>query len=188
MRILLCLILASQWALAAGSLRFRITLDPKLADKPVSGRMLVFFTASQAKQSRLSTGFVPGDTWVAAMEVERLTPGAAIEFDPDRIAYPRHFSQAPAGDYQAMALLDPDHSYARTRQNEGDLTSEVISLKGLDPASTEPVPLTLTRRAEARRKPADTENVKLVEYTSELLSTFWGRPIVMRAGVVLPPD
>ena len=187
MRVLLCFILAADWALAAGSVRFRITLDPSLADQPVSGRMLVFLTSSQQQRERLSTGFGPGDTWVAAVEVERLAPGGSVEFDPGRKAFPRPFSEAPAGDYQAMALLDPDHSYARTRQNEGDLYSLVIAVKGLNPASAEPVPLTLTRRTEARPKPADTANVKLVEYTSDLLSVFWGRPIAMRAGVVLPP-
>jgi enterochelin esterase-like enzyme len=187
MRVLLCFILTADWALAAGSVRFLIALDPSLADQPVSGRMLVFLTSSQQQRERLGTGFGPGDVWVAAMEVERLAPGAAVEFDPGRKAFPRPFSEAPAGDYQAMALLDPDHSYARTRQNEGDLYSQVIAVKGLNPASAEPVPLTLTRRTEARPKPAGTANVKLVEYTSDLLSAFWGRPITMRAGVVLPP-
>ncbi|MDP2996246.1 MAG: alpha/beta hydrolase-fold protein [Bryobacterales bacterium] len=187
MRVLLCFILAAHGAFAGGPVRFRITLDPSLWDQPVSGRMLVFLTNSQQHRERLGTGFGPGDVWVAAMEVERLAPGGSIVLDPDRKAFPRPFSEAPAGDHQAMALLDPDHSYARTRQNEGDLYSLVIAVKGLDPASAEPVPLTLTRRTAGRPKPADTANVKLVEYTSDLLSAFWGRPITMRAGVVLPP-
>ena len=86
-----------------------------------------------------------------------------------------------------MALLDPDHSYARTRQNEGDLYSLVIAVKGTESGLRRAGPLTLTRRTEARPKPADKANVKLVEYTSDLLSAYWGRPIVMRAGVALPP-
>jgi hypothetical protein len=187
MRLLLCLILASHAALAAGSLRFRITLDRQLADKPVSGRMLVFLSGAGDKRDRLGVGFSPGGVWVAAMEVERLAPGESLEFDPDRKAWPRPFSQAPAGDYQVMALLDPDHSYARTRQNEGDLTSPVIQVPALDPASAETVLLTLARRTGGRPQPADTAQVKLVEFESPLLSAFWGRPIVMRAGVVLPP-
>ena len=39
-----------------------------------------------------------------------------------------------------------------------------------------------------RPKPVDTETIKLVEFVSPMLSKFWGRPITMRAGVVLPPD
>ncbi len=187
MRVFFCLVLAVQSVCAAGALRFRITLDPKLTVKPVSGRMLVFFSNAGIKRDRLSAGFAPGATWVAAMEVEHLAPGSSVEFDPDRKAYPRPFSQAPAGDWQAMALLDPDHSYARTRQNKGDLYSEVIEIKALNPAAAEQVVLTLTRLTEGRAVPADTPNVKLVEYESALLSTFWGRPITMRAGIVLPP-
>lgn len=187
MRVLLCLALAAQCLSAAGALRFRITLDPKLTAKPVSGRMLVFLSDAGSKRDRLSAGFAPGATWVAAMEVEHLAPGASVEFDPDRQAYPRPFSQASAGDWQAMALLDPDHSYARTRQNKGDLYSEVIGIKALNPAAAEPIPLALTRFTEGRAIPADSASIRLVEYESALLSAFWGRPITMRAGVVLPP-
>jgi hypothetical protein len=186
-RVFLFLALAAQCVSASGALRFRVTLDPKLSAKPVSGRMLVFLSDAGARRDRLSAGFVPGATWVAAMEVEHLAPGASVEFDPDRKAYPRPFSQAPAGDWQAMALLDPDHSYARTRQNKGDLYSEVIEIKALNPAAAEPVLLALTRHTEGRAAPADTPNLKLVEYESPRLSAFWGRAITMRAGVVLPP-
>jgi hypothetical protein len=35
---------------------------------------------------------------------------------------------------------------------------------------------------------ADTENIKLFRIQSELLTEFWGRPMHMEAGVVLPPD
>lgn len=187
MRVLLSLLLAALWALGAEPLRFRITLDRDLAPRPVSGRMLVFLAPAEEGRDRLSTGFAPGGAWVAAMEVERLAPGAAVDFDPAKLAYPRPFAEAPPGDYQAMALLDPDHSYARTRQNEGDLTSEVATFRGLTPSSAGPVSLALTRRTPPRPKLADTDNVKLVEFASQLLSSFWGRPIVMRAGVVLPP-
>ena len=70
----------------------------------------------------------------------------------------------------------------------GDLFGPVVQIADLDPAAADAVELVLNRRAEPRQKIADTETVKLVEYESRLLSEFWGRPVVMRAGVVLPPS
>lgn len=137
-------------------------------------------------KERLGAGFLPGGTWVAAMEVPSVAPGDSIRFDPDTKAYPQAFSKAKPGDYQFMALLDPDHSYARDGQNEGDLYSEVVPAKMLDPASADSIRLSLTKVAKPRQKFEETATLKLVEMESRLLSTFWGRPVAIRAIVALP--
>jgi S-formylglutathione hydrolase FrmB len=141
----------------------------------------------QESQS-LSVGFIPDNIWMAATEVTNFAPGQTIEFNPDLKAYPHPFSQARPGAYQIMALLDTDHSYGYSGQNEGDLCSPVIKLRNLTPARGGPVALVLNRRTEAAFKVADTESIKLFEFQSQLLTTFWKRPVVMRAGVVLPPS
>jgi enterochelin esterase-like enzyme len=143
-------------------------------------------TGSTQTMQNIEMDFIPGSTWVAAMEVEHIAPGVAIEFDADRLSFPRPFSQAKPGAYQVMALLDPNHTYPYHGQDEGDLTSEVLKVESLN--STAPIELTLTRRTPARMKPVDTESVKLVEFQSPMLSAFWGRAINIRAGVVLPPS
>jgi S-formylglutathione hydrolase FrmB len=48
--------------------------------------------------------------------------------------------------------------------------------------------LSLTALAPAQQTFRETENVKLFELRSELLSAFWGREIKMQAGVVIPSD
>lgn len=185
--LLLSALLSAAAALAAsGPLRFKITLDAGLSVKTQSGRMLVFMSDRPQKLSRLEAGFSPTGNWLAAMEIDAIRPGDSVILNPDLQAYPVPLSQAAKGKLQFMAVLDPDHSYARNRQDEGDLYSEVLQLE-IDPASTEPVELLLSKRQVARRKLEDTPNIKLVEYESKLLSDFWGRPIFIRAGVVLPP-
>lgn len=185
LRVLFLCVCAS---LVAAPLRFEITLDPSVAPKGSSGRMILFLADASKPRERLSGGFVPGETWMAAMEFGHIAPGATVMFDPDRLAYPKPFSQAARGDYELMALLDPDHSYALNGQNEGDLYSAVLTVHNFNPADTAPVKLTLDKITPSRPKPQDTENIKLVEFESPMLSAFWGRPIVMQAGVVLPPD
>ena len=171
---------------APGPLRFKITLAPEAASTIQSGRIIVLMSDRPEKQQRLAAGFSPTGNWLAAMEVDALRAGQSVLFNPDLQAYPVPLSQAPKGKLQFMAVLDPDHSYARNRQDEGDVYSEVVQLE-IDPASTEPIELILDKKQGAGRKLEDTANIKLVEYESKLLSDFWGRPIFIHAGVVLPP-
>jgi S-formylglutathione hydrolase FrmB len=141
---------------------------------------------SRQERQSLSVGFIPADTWIAAIEVTDFAPGQTLEFNPDLKAYPHAFSHARPGAYQIMALLDTDGNYAYGGQNEGDLCSPVIKIGNLIPAEGGPVELVLNRRTESALKIADTENIKLVELQSSLLTAFWQRPVMMRAGVVLP--
>jgi enterochelin esterase-like enzyme len=172
-------------------LRFRVTLSKEIAPKSASGRLFVLMTSAPNDIDTIEVGFIPGSTWIAAKEIEYFAPGATIEFDPDLKAFPKPFSQARPGTYQVMALLDPNHTYAYHGEDEGDLTSVVVKVENLDPANAKPIELRLTRSTPARFNPSnteDTENVKLVEFQSPMLSKFWGRAITMRAGVVLPPS
>jgi len=186
MRPFLSLVLTCCAFAAPGPLRFKITLDSNVAAKTQSGRILVLMSDRLEKQARLAAGFSPTGNWLAAIEVDALKPGRSLEFNPDLQAYPVPLSQAPKGKLQFMALLDPNHSYVRDRQDEGDLYSDVVQLE-VDPANTEPIELVLNKRQGARPTLEDTPDIKLVEFESKLLSSFWGRPIHIRAGVVLPP-
>lgn len=162
------------FALWAGTVE--VTLDATLAPKGASGRLLILMKQGKPNGDTIRTGFIPGETWMAAQEVVHLAPGATVQVDTDRIAFPKPFSEAPAGDWHYMAILDVDHSYARNGMGPGDLVSAVSATPKL----------TLTKETPARKPLVDTETVKLVEFESPMLSRFSGRPIVMQAGVVLP--
>ena len=149
--------------------------------------MFVLMTDNKAKVDRISTSFVPGGSWISAMEVEALRPGESVMFDPDVKSYPKPFSAAAKGQRQFMALLDIDHSYSYGGQDAGDLFGPVIQID-VDPANTDVIELHLSKVTAARAKFEDTEKVKLVEFPSKLLSEFWGRPIMMHAGIALPPS
>lgn len=173
----------------AQALRFHITVAPELSTSPVSGRMLVFLSAEEKLQTELHPGFADttDQVWIAAREVHDLKPGETLDFDPDEMAFPKPLSQAPAGKYQAMALLDVNHDYAYSGDSAGDLRSAVIAIADLNPANTRPVELKLTERIPATeiKLPASSE---LLDFVSPSLSAFWGRPIHMRGVIVLPPN
>ena len=168
-------------------LRFRVTLARESSPKGTGGRLLVLMSDSCQERQTLTVDPDSGNTWIAAMEVSHMLPGQTIEFNPDLKAYPRPFSQADPGTYQFMALLDADHSYVYSGQNGGDLYGPVVKVEALIPANTPPIELVLNR-TEPPLKVTDRERIKLAEFQSPLLTSFWGRPIKMRAGVVLPPS
>lgn len=185
---LLSLLLMGAWLCAAAPLRFQITLDPAMAPKGASGRLFVFLQKDGKVRDRIPVGFIPEGVWLAGREVSFWKAGETLELNGDESAFPQPLSQAEKGDYVVMALLDPNHSFARERQDGGDLTSVVAELKDFDPAKGEPVALRITRVTPEAKAKADTEHVKAVEFQSAALTAFWGRPVMMRAGVVIPKD
>ena len=177
----------AQVAPANGGLRFRVEMGSALSSSPVSGRLLIFMTRGTEPTEVVQPSFFELDkVWVAATEIHNLA-GETLEINADTLAYPAPFSTAPAGDYQIMALLDVDHSFPYSEMGPGDLRSVVVSAHDLKPAEARPLKVVLAKRVDEQAV-ADTDSVKLMTFQSPALSAFWGRPIMMRAGVVLPPS
>jgi len=181
------LIILVSAAAATASVHFKVSLDPSLTlgDQAVSGRLLIFMTKSDKPLNMINLDFTnPNAVWVAAAEISDLQLKHEVDLDADRLAFPGGFSTAPAGDYQVMALLDPDHSYTYFNSpGDGDIYSAVV--KASMPSNE--TNLTLSKVISAR-KTSIPANVRIVEFESPMLSKFWGRPIKMQASVVLPPS
>ncbi|MDQ3817702.1 MAG: enterochelin esterase, partial [Acidobacteriota bacterium] len=172
----------------AERIRLRVDVAPALATEPLSGRLLIFMTSQAKPLETIEPDFLnPRAVFVTGLEVHNLTPGKPIEVDPDALSFPGPFSSAPAGDYQLMAQLDLNHSYTYNGTGPGDLLSEVKRISNLNPSSPQTIELTLTKRVPDQTV-SDTESIKLVSFESPSLTKFWGRPIRMEAGVVLPPS
>ena len=170
-------------------IHFRVGVDSSLGSNPISGRLLIFMTTNTSRVETIQSDWTKlRAVWCCAVEVKNIGAGKRIDVDGDILAFPEAFSKAPVGNYQVMALLDTDHSYAYSGMGPGDLHSAVIRVNKLNPAGARSVDLTLTHRVPPEAHLQDTDSVKLITYRSDLLSAFWGRPIVMRAGVVLPPS
>lgn len=169
---------------AAEAVRFRIKIDSSLAQatQPLSGRLLIFMTNQAKTAEMLEPDFMnPNAVWISGTEISNLQAGETIEIDADKLAFPSKFSDAPKGEYQAMALLDANHSYAYDGAGAGDFYSSVVKVKMPD-GETE---LTLSKQIP-ERKATPIKNVSTVEFESPLLSAFWGKPVKMQASVVVP--
>ena len=180
--------------------------------QPVSGRLLLFaIDAKDAEAAAKEHGgdgkvdavdtspFFPTQTAVAAREVSRLVPGRMIDIDTDRTAFPQGWSRLPPGDYYVQAVLDVHHDYNYSGRDAGDLLSKVVKLHL--PAATIPTldldetlpahdPWVLGKWASPEMQtalPAARAHEHDIDFTSPVLSAFWGRPIHMRGRVLLPP-
>ncbi|MEP6945859.1 MAG: alpha/beta hydrolase-fold protein [Acidobacteriota bacterium] len=171
---------------AAEAVRFTVRLDPSVAGSvPVSGRLLIFMKKDDGKPS---DGFGvddlnPNAVYVSGTELTDLSSDKAIEINADELSFPTAFSAAPAGNYLVFALLDRDHSYTYNGPGTGDIYSPVVKVTM---PSTEAA-ITLNK-AVPERKITVPANARLIEFESPLLSAFWGRPIMMKASVILPPS
>ena len=186
---------SSAQAAAAPHVFFRVHLAAS-APKPLSGRLLVFLKQGKGDKEVNIQEFHPGETWVAAEEVHDLMPGATVEMDADQIAYPKPFSALPAGEYEAQAVLDTEHTYNYSGRGPEDWISAVVPLGQWSAGSSEPM-LTLDQHAQANPmrteavtkakasvKPGEIEEQEMV---SPLLTHFSGNATQIRAWVVLPP-
>ena len=166
-------------------LRLEVTLDPSLAPQP-PGRLLVVMASSDRVEPRRLIGRTgPTAAPIVAVDVPALTPGASATLDVTAAAFPiQSLADLPAGEYHVQAVLSTNRDI-RSPSAPGNLYSAPARV-ALDPAQTEPVRLTLTRRIPDEQLPPDEEYLRFVRIRSDLLSEFHGRPIYLRAGVILP--
>ena len=182
-------VVRAQSLTASGPLRFQVELAPGLSSQPVAGRLLIFMTKGSEPRDVVQPSFFELDKiWVAAKEVRNFAPNQTVDVDTNTIAYPAPFSSASPADYQIMALLDVNHSFAYSDMGPGDLRSVVVTTHALNPADTAPIKLVLSKLITDEHPVVETDSIKLVTFQSRALSAFWGRPITMRAAVVLPPS
>ncbi|MBV9124204.1 MAG: hypothetical protein JO112_12675 [Planctomycetes bacterium] len=182
-----CLILVSlpgeQRSAHPAPLRFLITFDPRVSPVPFTGR--VYLTVSRKPPEELpsrTNWFTPEPFF--ATDVNGLRPGQPCVIDGHAPGFPVPLSLLARGTYSVQAFLDFDRGEQSFTVAEGNGCSRPVRLE-LDPRTGGTMSLVIDRTVPKRIFP-ETQRVRLVELPSKLLSRFHGRPVLLRAGVVLP--
>jgi hypothetical protein len=188
---LLCL--APLAALSSTSLKpaawqFEVAMKKGLAALAKDGRLFVILARTNYPEPRLTLGRTGLDApEVLARDLKGFAPGAVAVLDQSAFGFPfTNPSALPTGDYFAQALFD-SNADLRLSGAPGNLYSKPQKIH-LDPAQGGGWKLTLTEHIPAEQLPTETEQIKFVKIQSKLLSEFYGRPIFLRAGIVLPRD
>lgn len=170
----------------AASPRFEVGVADGLLDGPTDGRLLVILSRRSRPEPRDAIGLaVPGAPAVLGFDAKGIAPGQVIEVDASAESFPAAaLDRFPAGDYVAQAVLmrNPD---LLLMDAPGNLSSEPTPVR-IDREADGAIGLELSRIEPPEALPRDSDLVRYLKVPSKLLSDFHGRPIYLRAAVVLP--
>jgi Putative esterase len=183
-------------AAQSDALRFEVRLSrapaaqtgapPDAGEQPLRGRLLVVLGRHGSREPRLTIGQTGKEAPpVLGCDVNNLAPQSAVVLDHRSSIFPIDgLNHLPPGTYSVQALLHTNRDL-NIPNAPGDLYGPATNVK-IDPAAGTTVRLELSQAVAAETLPADSELVKYIKIRSRLLSEFHGRPIDLRAGVILP--
>ncbi len=170
----------------SSTLRFEVTIAPELSSSPQSGRLFVVMSLKSQPEPRLTIGQTGLDASpLFGRDIRNFAPGVTASVDETCAAFPiDSLARLPAGDYFVQALFDSNIDL-KSVNAPGNLYSAPRKIH-LDPSQGTTVKIELTQKVAPEQLPPDTDYVKYVRIQSKLLTTFHGRPIYLRAAVILP--
>ena len=171
---------------APAALRFEVAKAKRLTVKPSEGRLLILIGHKKDPEPRFAIDAEDvKSSAVLGRDVKKWLAGAVIVVDASADTFPfERQSQLPKGDYVVQAVLQVNRDFSGI-DAPGNLNSDPKEA-ALDPAQGGVIPIELTHESAPEEAPDETEYVKYVRVHSKLLSEFRGRPVDLRAGVILP--
>lgn len=170
------------------TLRFQVGVTAGLLPKPQDGRLYVVFGSSGEREPRLRIG-QPGmeSPPTLAADIKGFSSSKKGTLDRQSYFFPQaKLSELAPGEYTVQAVFDFNRDL-KSPDAPGNLYSVPQKIR-VDPRKATAVELTLTKANPPDTLPAETEAARYVKMQSALLSKFYGRPIFLRAGVILPRD
>ncbi len=169
-------------------LRFDLSIAKELGMSPQAGRVFVVLSRTNNPEPRLQLGRSGLDAPQGfARDVKAFASGESVTIDGQAFGFPvTNLVDLPPADYFIQAVFDWNTDF-RSPKSPGNLYSEVKMTK-VNPAIGGAITLEFTRQIPPEKPPAETDHVKFVKIQSKLLTQFYGRPIFLRAGILLPRD
>jgi hypothetical protein len=164
-------------------LEFRLTFDPAVSRQPFTGRVYVMLFKNDPGQNLRSSPSWFNPEPMFAVDVKGWEAGKPLTVGAGALAYPTPLSKLAKGTYYVQAVMDLGHGMSFAAA-PGNGWCQAVR-REIDPAMSGTVELRLDKVYE-ERKLNETERIKLVDVESKLLSEFHGRPVHLRAGVLLP--
>ena len=170
------------------TLRFEVKRGTARTEGLDNGRLLVSIGRKGAARPVFSSGDTGMDAApVLGRDATGFAPGKTVVLDVNSAIFPiASLAKLPAGDYSVQALFASNRDL-RSLDAPGNLFSDPVAIH-IDPAVGGTIKLVLTHAEPSEAMPKETESVKYIKLQSKLLTAFHGRPIFLRAGIILPRD
>lgn len=155
---------------------------------PASGRLILIIAKSNRPEPRTMLGDADSDAPITlGKDVKNLGDGSTALLDQAAVTFPvLNLSDIPSGNYFVQAVLHTNIDL-NSPNAPGDLFSDARAVH-IDSQGPSLVKLELTNVVGAEEMPPGDEYVKYVKIQSALLTHYHGRPIYLRAGVILPKN
>ncbi len=162
-----------------------MTAAAGLLPAPTGGRVIVAVGTADQGEPRLRVGaLAPNPLPIFAEDIVDFGQ-AQVWVDDRSAAFPyRSLGALPSGTYRAQAILDVSRDL-RSVNAAGNYYSQPQRFTVTDDGGSV-VRLELSEQIAPAGTPAETAYLRFLEIPSRRLSDFHGRPIRLRAGVVLP--
>jgi S-formylglutathione hydrolase FrmB len=170
-------------ALPAWAGGFVLRFDAALQAQPFSERVYVVLT-QEGRDGREALGDWFRPPQIFALDARSVPAGGEVRLERVPLAFPKAWADVPPGRYSAVAVARRNLDSPSPGQGAGDLYSEPATI---DWPLAADVSLTLARVVQDEPF-KESDRVKYFEVPSPLLSAFHGRPITLRAGVILPKN
>ena len=184
LRYALAIFLVVAGFMPASPLRFEVTTT----HPPASGRLFIIIAKSDRPEPRTTIGQTGANAPpILARDIANPGPGVVGTIDETAAIFPiPSLESLPAGDYFVQALFATNIDL-RSVNAPGNQYSDVQRVH-LDARAGGTVKIELTKTIPPDQLPPDDQYVKFVRIQSNLLTRFHGRPIYLRAGVIVPKD
>jgi enterochelin esterase-like enzyme len=188
---------------ASSNLQFEIAVSADLDGGPLDGRVLLLISERGDPEPRFQSLRSTEPPQLFGGDVEALSPGESTMLGYGTRGYPlESIAEIPSGEYFVQAVLNVYTTFHRAdgvtikahmdqwegqqwNRSPGNLVSPVERVR-IDPASQDPIRLTLDSRIPPLVPPEDTDYVKHIRFQSQILSEWWGHEMDLGAVVVLP--
>ena len=171
---------------AGEDIAFRVLLDPAAFHAPVSGRLKVCLDSNTLDEpgEHLEGDIVFDPQPFYYRDVVNWRPGETVTIDKTAAAYFSRLEDLPRRRYAIQAILEPKDPTRGYSERAGILWSPVV-IEKLVPGRSYALSLNLKNVVSPFRFP-ESDTAKELVVPSPLLSRFYGRPVDLKAAVVLP--
>jgi hypothetical protein len=174
--------LAAKQAAAPRPASFQFSFTRNVTETPFTGRVFLVASRQPLKDAPHRQNWFKPEPFFA-QDVKNWRPGETLSFQP-RYHFPDALANLTAGKYYLQAIMDRDQGGPNALAAPGNGFSKPLVLE-LDVRQAGPIALAIDQ-VVSERTFVETERVKLVDIESRLLSAFHGKPMRLRAGVILP--
>lgn len=189
-------------AQAGNGYRFSVSFTTQQSAEPLDGRLLLVLSTDPSTEPRFQISNSVRTQMLFGLDVNGMKPGEPVVLDAAASGYPvRYLHDVPPGEYFVQVVLHRYETFHRAdgytvklpmdrgegqhwELAPGNLYSkpQKITLK----AAGEPVQIVLDQIIAPIPEPKDTKYIRHIRIQSDLLTKFWGRPVFLRANVLVP--